>query len=69
MDVAALVPRFRKLEPGNWREVFNRPNQPRKAAAAIIMFTIEEMPQKDGRRALAAAWRRLKWHVCQGPSG
>ena len=34
--------------------------------AAIVMFTIEQMPQKDVAEALKCSVEAVKWHVFQG---
>jgi RNA polymerase sigma-70 factor, ECF subfamily len=39
---------------------------PEKQRLAIIMFTIEEMPQKDVAQALDCSVEAVKWHVFQG---
>src|SRR5688500_7112076 len=39
---------------------------PEKQRLAIIMFTIDEMPQKDVAEALQCSVEAVKWHVFQG---
>jgi RNA polymerase sigma-70 factor (ECF subfamily) len=39
---------------------------PEKQRLAIIMFTIQEMPQKDVAEALDCSVEAVKWHVFQG---
>jgi RNA polymerase sigma-70 factor (ECF subfamily) len=39
---------------------------PEKQRLAIVMFTIEEMPQKDIAEALNCSVEAIKWHVFQG---
>ena len=39
---------------------------PEKQRLAIIMFTIEEMPQKEVAQALDCSVEAVKWHVFQG---
>lgn len=39
---------------------------PEKQRAAIVMFTIEQMPQKDVAVALKCSVEAVKWHVFQG---
>lgn len=39
---------------------------PEKQRLAIIMFTIEEMPQKQVAEALGCSVEAVKWHVFQG---
>jgi RNA polymerase sigma-70 factor (ECF subfamily) len=39
---------------------------PEKQRLAIVMFTIEEMPQKDVAEALGCSVEAVKWHVFQG---
>jgi RNA polymerase sigma-70 factor (ECF subfamily) len=39
---------------------------PEKQRMAIIMFTIEEMPQKQVAEALECSVEAVKWHVFQG---
>jgi RNA polymerase sigma-70 factor (ECF subfamily) len=39
---------------------------PEKQRAAIVMFTIEQMPQKDVAEALHCSVEAVKWHVFQG---
>ena len=39
---------------------------PEKQRQAIIMFTIDEMPQKDVAEALNCSVEAVKWHVFQG---
>lgn len=39
---------------------------PEKQRAAIVMFTIEQMPQKDVAEALRCSVEAVKWHVFQG---
>ena len=39
---------------------------PEKQRLAIVMFTIEEMPQKDVAEALDCSVEAVKWHVFQG---
>jgi RNA polymerase sigma-70 factor (ECF subfamily) len=39
---------------------------PDKQRAAIVMFTIEQMPQKDVAEALKCSVEAVKWHVFQG---
>ncbi len=39
---------------------------PEKQRLAIIMFTIEEMPQKEVAAALRCSVEAVKWHVFQG---
>jgi len=39
---------------------------PEKQRAAIVMFTIEQMPQKDVAEALKCSVEAVKWHVFQG---
>ena len=39
---------------------------PEKQRLAIVMFTIEEMPQKDVAEALQCSVEAVKWHVFQG---
>jgi RNA polymerase sigma factor (sigma-70 family) len=39
---------------------------PEKQRLALIMFTIEEMPQKDVAEALDCSVEAVKWHVFQG---
>ncbi len=41
-------------------------NLPEKQRLAIIMFTIDEMPQKDVAEALQCSVEAVKWHVFQG---
>jgi RNA polymerase sigma-70 factor (ECF subfamily) len=39
---------------------------PEKQRLAIVMFTIEEMPQKEVAEALECSVEAVKWHVFQG---
>jgi RNA polymerase sigma-70 factor (ECF subfamily) len=39
---------------------------PEKQRTAIVMFTIEEMPQKEIAEALGCSVEAVKWHVFQG---
>ena len=39
---------------------------PEKQRLAIIMFTVQEMPQKDVAEALGCSVEAVKWHVFQG---
>lgn len=39
---------------------------PEKQRLAIVMFTIEEMPQKEVAEALDCSVEAVKWHVFQG---
>jgi RNA polymerase sigma-70 factor (ECF subfamily) len=39
---------------------------PDKQRLAIVMFTIEEMPQKQVAEALGCSVEAVKWHVFQG---
>ncbi|HEY8666250.1 MAG TPA: sigma-70 family RNA polymerase sigma factor, partial [Tepidisphaeraceae bacterium] len=39
---------------------------PEKQRLAIVMFTIDEMPQKDVAEALQCSVEAVKWHVFQG---
>jgi RNA polymerase sigma-70 factor (ECF subfamily) len=39
---------------------------PEKQRLAIIMFTIEEMPQKQVAETLNCSVEAVKWHVFQG---
>jgi len=39
---------------------------PEKQRQAILMFTIEEMPQKEVAEALGLSVEAVKWHVFQG---
>jgi len=39
---------------------------PEKQRQAIMMFTIDEMPQKDVAAALNCSVEAVKWHVFQG---
>ncbi len=39
---------------------------PDKQRTAIVMFTIEQMPQKDVAEALKCSVEAVKWHVFQG---
>jgi len=39
---------------------------PEKQRLAIVMFTIDEMPQKDVAEALNISVEAVKWHVFQG---
>lgn len=39
---------------------------PEKQRLAIVMFTIEEMPQKEVAEALGCSVEAVKWHVFQG---
>jgi RNA polymerase sigma-70 factor (ECF subfamily) len=39
---------------------------PEKQRLAIVMFTIEEMPQKQVAEALGCSVEAVKWHVFQG---
>jgi RNA polymerase sigma-70 factor, ECF subfamily len=39
---------------------------PEKQRLAILMFTIEQMPQKDVAEALECSVEAVKWHVFQG---
>ena len=39
---------------------------PEKQRLAIVMFTIEEMPQKQVAEALQCSVEAVKWHVFQG---
>jgi RNA polymerase sigma-70 factor (ECF subfamily) len=39
---------------------------PEKQRLAIVMFTIEQMPQKDVAEALNCSVEAVKWHVFQG---
>jgi RNA polymerase sigma-70 factor (ECF subfamily) len=39
---------------------------PEKQRLAIVMFTIEQMPQKDVAEALECSVEAVKWHVFQG---
>ena len=39
---------------------------PEKQRLAIVMFTIEQMPQKDVAQALNCSVEAVKWHVFQG---
>ena len=39
---------------------------PEKQRQAIVMFTIQEMPQKEVAEALGCSVEAIKWHVFQG---
>jgi RNA polymerase sigma factor (sigma-70 family) len=39
---------------------------PEKQRLAILMFTVDEMPQKDVAEALNCSVEAIKWHVFQG---
>ena len=39
---------------------------PEKQRLAILMFTVDEMPQKDVAEALNCSVEAVKWHVFQG---
>jgi RNA polymerase sigma-70 factor (ECF subfamily) len=39
---------------------------PEKQRLAIIMFTLQEMPQKQVAEALECSVEAVKWHVFQG---
>jgi len=39
---------------------------PEKQRQAIVMFTIQEMPQKEVAEALSCSVEAVKWHVFQG---
>jgi RNA polymerase sigma-70 factor (ECF subfamily) len=39
---------------------------PEKQRLAIVMFTIEQMPQKEVAEALGCSVEAVKWHVFQG---
>jgi RNA polymerase sigma-70 factor (ECF subfamily) len=39
---------------------------PEKQRQAIVLFTIEQMPQKDVAEALQCSVEAVKWHVFQG---
>jgi RNA polymerase sigma factor (sigma-70 family) len=39
---------------------------PEKQRLALVMFTIEEMPQKAVAEALECSVEAVKWHVFQG---
>jgi RNA polymerase sigma-70 factor (ECF subfamily) len=39
---------------------------PEKQRLAIVMFTIDQMPQKDVAEALGCSVEAVKWHVFQG---
>jgi RNA polymerase sigma-70 factor (ECF subfamily) len=39
---------------------------PEKQRLALVMFTIEQMPQKDVAEALQCSVEAVKWHVFQG---
>ncbi len=39
---------------------------PEKQRLALIMFTIEQMPQKQVAEALDCSVEAVKWHVFQG---
>ena len=39
---------------------------PEKQRLAIVMFTIEQMPQKQVAEALQCSVEAVKWHVFQG---
>ena len=39
---------------------------PEKQRIAIVMFTIEQMPQKQVAEALDCSVEAVKWHVFQG---
>jgi RNA polymerase sigma-70 factor, ECF subfamily len=39
---------------------------PEKQRLALVMFTIEQMPQKDVAEALGCSVEAVKWHVFQG---
>ena len=39
---------------------------PEKQRQAIVMFTIDEMPQKDVAEQLGCSVEAVKWHVFQG---
>jgi RNA polymerase sigma-70 factor (ECF subfamily) len=39
---------------------------PEKQRMAIIMFTVEQMPQKQVAEALQCSVEAVKWHVFQG---
>ena len=39
---------------------------PEKQRLAIVMFTIEQMPQKQVAEALNCSVEAVKWHVFQG---
>jgi RNA polymerase sigma-70 factor (ECF subfamily) len=39
---------------------------PEKQRVAIVMFTIEQMPQKQVAEALECSVEAVKWHVFQG---
>ena len=46
------------------REALNQ--LPEKQRLAIVMFTIDEMPQKEVAEALGCSVEAVKWHVFQG---
>jgi RNA polymerase sigma-70 factor (ECF subfamily) len=58
----------RKLESQEMgRKLQEALNQlPEKQRLAIVMFTIEEMPQKQVAEALECSVEAVKWHVFQG---
>jgi RNA polymerase sigma-70 factor (ECF subfamily) len=39
---------------------------PEKQRLAIVLFTIQEMPQKEVAEALECSVEAVKWHVFQG---
>ena len=39
---------------------------PERQRQAIVMFTIDQMPQKDIAAALDCSVEAIKWHVFQG---
>ena len=39
---------------------------PEKQRLAILMFTVDELPQKDVAAALNCSVEAIKWHVFQG---
>ena len=49
---------------GKLQEALNQ--LPEKQRLAIVMFTIEQMPQKDVAEALKCSVEAVKWHVFQG---
>jgi RNA polymerase sigma factor (sigma-70 family) len=49
---------------GKLQEALNQ--LPEKQRLAIVLFTIEEMPQKEVAEALDCSVEAVKWHVFQG---
>ena len=60
-------PRPPARKPGNGPPLQEALKQlPEKQRLAIMMFTIEEMPQKEVAEALDCSVEAVKWHVFQG---